>query len=43
VERAEKELVNAQKKIKQLEEQLKKVSGENNQLKLQKKGLNDDL
>jgi len=43
IEKAEKELNFAQKKIKQLEDQLRKYKTENDQLKLQKKGLNDDL
>lgn len=43
IEKAEKELNFAQKKIKQLEDQLRKHKTENDQLKLQKKGLNDDL
>ena len=43
IERSEKELNFAQKKIKTLEETLKKMKHENDQLKLQKKGLSDDL
>ena len=43
IERAEKELDFANRKIKQLEEAGRKVHNENEQLRLQKKALNDDL
>mmetsp|Transcript_2184 Transcript_2184/g.2109 ORF Transcript_2184/g.2109 Transcript_2184/m.2109 type:complete len:86 (+) Transcript_2184:232-489(+) len=43
IEKSEKELSFAHKKIKQLEEAYKKLKSENDQLKLQKKGLHDDL
>ena len=43
IEKAEKELDFAQRKIKQLEEALRKVRHENDQLKLAKRGLTEDL
>jgi len=43
IERTEKELDFANRKIKQVEDVLKKTRHENEQLKLSKKGLNDDL
>lgn len=43
IERTEKELEFANRKIKQVEDTLKKTRHENEQLKLSKKGLNDDL
>lgn len=43
IEKAEKELDFAQRKIKQLEETLRKVRHENEQLKLAKRGLTEDL
>lgn len=43
IEKAEKELDFAQRKIKQLEEALRKVRHENDQLKLAKRGLSEDL
>ena len=43
IERSEKELAFAQRKIKQLEEVIRKAQSENEQLRLQKKGLNEDL
>ena len=43
IEKAEKELDFAQRKIKQLEETLRKAKSENEQLKLAKRGLMEDL
>jgi uncharacterized protein YoxC len=43
IEKAEKELDFANRKIKQLDDVLRKVKHENEQLKLQKRGLADDL
>ena len=43
IEKAEKELDFAQRKIKQYEESLRKVRHENDQLKLAKRGLTEDL
>lgn len=43
VERSEKELDHAQRKIKQLDESLKKLRMENEHLRNSKKALNDDL
>jgi progesterone-induced-blocking factor 1 len=43
IERAEKELDHANRKIKQFEEGMKKLKIENEQLRTSKKSLNDDL
>ena len=43
IEKAEKELAYAQKKIRQLEDTIKHMKHENDQLKLSKKGISDDL
>lgn len=43
IEKSEKELDFAQRKIKQLEESLRKVKSENDQLKLAKRGIMEDL
>ena len=43
IERSEKELDHATRKIKQLEDSIRKMKIENEQLRTSKKGLNDDL
>ncbi len=43
VERSEKELHFAQKKIKSLEQEVKKMKADNEHLRVTKNGLNDDL
>lgn len=43
IERTEKELDFANRKIRQMEELAKKIRHENEQLRMSKKGLNDDL